>query len=191
MSPILLVGPMIEPISLAEARAWLKLDSTEEDDLVGALITSARLIVESLTRRMLLTQTWRLALDAWPKGQKIEIPFAPFRALTAIRVYDAADVAQSVPFSLFFLDAAPEGARIIFTGDRPAPGRKASGIEIDIVVGYGDAPKSVPAPLRQAMRLLVARWYDNRGDALAIPAQDALPAPVAALVAPYRRARLA
>ena len=85
MSPILLVGPMIEPISLAEARAWLKLDSTEEDDLVGALITSARLIVESLTRRMLLTQTWRLALDAWPKGQKIEIPFAPFRALTAIR----------------------------------------------------------------------------------------------------------
>lgn len=190
MSLILISGPAIEPVSLAEARQWLKLDTHEEDDLVGALITSARLIVESLTRRMLMTQTWRITLDAWPKGQKVEIPFAPFRSLNAIRVYDLAGSAQIVPFSQFFLDAAPDGARVIFTGDRPTPGRNASGIEIDIVVGYGDAPDSTPAPLRQAIRLLVSRWFENRGDALAVPAQDAVPAPVAALLAPYRRARL-
>ena len=30
-------------------------------------------------------------------------------------------------------------------------------------VGYGDAAGDVPEPLRQAIRLLVAHWYENRG----------------------------
>mgnify|MGYP003346868781 CR=1 FL=1 len=48
-------------------------------------------------------------------------------------------------------DAAPERARIIFPAGPPAPGRDVAGIEIDVVAGYGDAPESAPAPLRQAI----------------------------------------
>ena len=45
----------------------------------------------------------------------------------------------------------------------PAPGRPAPGIELDVMVGYGDAAVDVPEPLRQAIRLLIAHWYENRG----------------------------
>jgi uncharacterized phiE125 gp8 family phage protein len=67
----------------------------------------------------------------------------------------------------------------------PQPGRLAAGIELDVTVGYGDAATDVPEPLRQAVRLLVAHWYENRGLA-AIGTVTVLPTTVAALIAPYR-----
>jgi len=66
------------------------------------------------------------------------------------------------------------------------PGRALAGIEVDVAVGYGDAPGDVPQPLRQAIKLLVAHWYENRGlIALGQPVA-VLPASAAALLAPYR-----
>jgi len=67
----------------------------------------------------------------------------------------------------------------------PQAGRIAAGIELDLMAGYGDAAGDVPEPLRQAIRQLVAYWYDNRGLA-AVGAVTALPTTVAALIAPYR-----
>jgi uncharacterized phiE125 gp8 family phage protein len=63
------------------------------------------------------------------------------------------------------------------------PGRPVGGIELDVRVGYGDTAASVPEPLRQAIRLLVAHWYENR-----LPTQQAgaLPASITALIAPFR-----
>ena len=67
----------------------------------------------------------------------------------------------------------------------PMPTRIAAGIELDIAVGFGDAASDVPEPLRQAIRLLVAHWYENR--ALVAGAEVApVPANAAALIAPYR-----
>ena len=191
MTPILIAGPAAEPVSLAEAKSWLKVDTNEEDDLIGALVTSARLIVESLTRRMLMTQTWRLVLDRWDSGLVVRIPFAPFRSLGAIRVYDAANAPQTLSQSLYTLDASPDKARLLFAAPPPTPGRSIAGIEIDVVLGYGGQSDAVPAALRQAIRHLTAKWFEDRGDALSDPASDALPASVIALLAPYRRVRLA
>jgi uncharacterized phiE125 gp8 family phage protein len=70
-------------------------------------------------------------------------------------------------------------------GAPPMPERALAGIEIDITCGYGD-PDDVPEPLRQATRLLVAHWYENRG-IVAVGSEVALlPASATALIAPYR-----
>jgi uncharacterized phiE125 gp8 family phage protein len=72
------------------------------------------------------------------------------------------------------------------SGAPPSPGRVVAGIELDVEVGYGDAPPDVPADLRQAIRLLVAHWYENRG-LIAIGSGIAvLPQTAAALITPYR-----
>jgi uncharacterized phiE125 gp8 family phage protein len=191
MIPLIVNGPAIEPVALADAKKWLKLETNDDDDVVGALITAARLMVEAQIRRMLITQTWRLIYDCWPNGRRIKVPLAPFQSLTAMRVYDAAGVAQAVSASLYYVDSAPDAARIIFGGPPQNPGRNAAGVEIDIVVGYGATPESVPEPLRQAIRTLVTDWYENRGDADAGDMANALPSSVRALVAPYQRPRLA
>lgn len=71
----------------------------------------------------------------------------------------------------------------------PEIGRTHGAIEIDIAVGFGATAAAVPAPLRQAVLRLAARWFEQRGDVAGRDAQ-ALPVAIAALVAPFRRGRL-
>jgi uncharacterized phiE125 gp8 family phage protein len=66
----------------------------------------------------------------------------------------------------------------------PSPGRSTAGIELDVTAGYGDTAVDIPEPLRQAIRLLLAHWYENR--AIVAEGSTALPASVEALIAPYR-----
>ncbi len=66
MTPILLQPPAEEPVALAEARAFVRLDDTAEDGLLAALVTSARLTVEAVSGLALVSQTWRFVLEAWP-----------------------------------------------------------------------------------------------------------------------------
>ena len=68
----------------------------------------------------------------------------------------------------------------------PVPGRIAAGIELDVTFGFGDAAADLPEPLRQAIRLLVAHWYENRGLVAAADKSTVLPSTVAALISSYR-----
>ncbi|HVW94201.1 MAG TPA: hypothetical protein VHB74_16540, partial [Devosia sp.] len=45
MTSFLLEGPAAEPVTLADAKAFLKLDASDEDALVSTLVTAARLHV--------------------------------------------------------------------------------------------------------------------------------------------------
>jgi uncharacterized phiE125 gp8 family phage protein len=63
---MILTAPVAEPLALDEARAFLRADTNDDDELIASLIAAARTHVEALTRRALITQGWRLTLDAWP-----------------------------------------------------------------------------------------------------------------------------
>ncbi len=206
MQTILIAPPAVEPVSLAEAKAWLRVDGNDEDAAIASLITAGRMLVESATRRALTTQDWRIALDAWPWAGANEswsilaarrggplpemvLPLAPVQSVSAIRVYDAAGQPQTVATARWRLVGAPERARIVFTTAPPQPGARSAGIEIDVVAGYGD-PADTPAPLRHAILALASYWFENRGDVATTDATS-LPPRAAALVAPFRRGRLA
>ena len=192
MVPDLLSGPALEPVSLDDVKAWLRLDSNEEDQLLSALIVSARLTLEAYTRRFFVTQSWRMRLDAWPaqtlRRKTLAIPFAPLRNVSAVRVYDSADVAQTLSNTSYRAAAARDAGRIVFLAAPAEPGRAHDAIEIDIVAGYGDAAADTPEPLRRAILALVAHWHENRGDAGDVGAP--LPTLILALAKPFRRERL-
>ncbi|MBV9347031.1 MAG: phage head-tail connector protein [Pseudolabrys sp.] len=61
MSAILLSPPATEPLSLAEAKAWLRIEHDDENDVIAALIAGSRIHIEGATRRALITQSWRLS----------------------------------------------------------------------------------------------------------------------------------
>jgi uncharacterized phiE125 gp8 family phage protein len=189
MTPILIAPPASEPVSLAEAKAWLRLDSSDEDDLVISLIAAARLTIEAASGRMLMTQGWRLVLDSWPASGVLCIPVLPLQGVSAMWVYDVSGTAMTVSPSLYQADTQSEPGRISFLTGLPIPGRTLSGIEIDVTAGYGADSAAVPVALRQAIKTLVARWYERRGD-LDQGKEAGLPDVVAALVAPFRRGRL-
>jgi uncharacterized phiE125 gp8 family phage protein len=187
MSSILLDGPAVEPVSLAEAKAHLRVEHGDDDDTIAALIAGARVHVEAQTRRALITQTWRLSRDAWPASGRIAVLPAPLRGLVAARVYKPDGTTQAIGAEAFATDTTSAPAVLAFAnGALPAPGRVVGGIELDVEAGYGDAPEDVPQPLRQAILVLVAYWYENRGLIAAGQGVAVLPETVGALIRPYR-----
>ena len=184
MSSILLTAPAAEPLSLVEAKAFLRVEHTADDDVIAALISASCIHIEAQTRRALITQDWRITLDAWPADGRLPIRPAPLRDLTAARVYDAGGIAHAVDAQSFVADTSASALGFA-PWALPSPGRLAAGIDVDVVVGYGDAAADVPEPLRQAIRLLIAHWYENRGLA-AVGTVTILPTTVASLIAPYR-----
>ncbi|MFC7399683.1 head-tail connector protein [Chelatococcus sp. GCM10030263] len=187
IASVMIEGPASEPVSLAEVKNYLRVVDDSDDDLIASLIQAARAAVETATGRLLIRQTWRLVLDAWPERRILRVPLAPFAGLAAARVADASGGKADIPPGYFVVDSLSEPGRIAAGPLVPSPTAATAGIELDIVVGYGSAPEAVPMPLRQAVRQLAAGFYERRGDEASAAT---LPAEIAALVAPYRRARL-
>jgi uncharacterized phiE125 gp8 family phage protein len=185
MSSILLTAPAVEPLTLAEAKQYLRVETSDDDDVVTALIAGARVLVEAQTRRALITQSWRLVRDCWPADGRIAVLPAPLRSVIAARYYDELNATHAIDAGAFVIDAA--SSTLSFAPwSMPAPGRIPAGIEIDVTVGYGDEPSAVPEALRQALRMLVAHWYENRGLIALGQTVSVMPAAAAALVAPFR-----
>jgi len=185
MSSILLTPPAVEPVTLAGAKAYLRVEHDTDDDVISGLIAGARLQVEAQTRRALIIQTWQIRRDSWPTDGRLMVVPAPLREIVAVRVYDSGGAPHAVDLQAFTANIAAAPGVIGFV-PWSLPGRTLAGIEIDIEAGYGDAAADVPQPLRRAIELLVAHWYEHRGLIAAGQSVAVLPATVAAMIAPYR-----
>ncbi|NIX76894.1 head-tail connector protein [Microvirga terricola] len=184
MHPILIDGPAVEPVTLTEMKAYLRVDDDAEDELIAGLIKASRLMVEAAARRILIAQGWRLMLDRWPEGRTVPLPLSPVLSIESVRVFDAAGTASEVSAEVIDADLFADPPRLTATA---APERAANGIIIDLRAGYGVASDDVPDPLRLAIKILVARWFENRGD---VAGDQTLPAEALALIAPFQRPRL-
>jgi uncharacterized phiE125 gp8 family phage protein len=184
MPALLLTGPTVEPWTVAELKAFLRVDHDADDAVIASLLAAARSQIEALTRRALLLQSWRLSYDAWPRDGRIRPRIGPLRALTAARVIDAQGTAQAIDATRFVVDVA-DGV-IAAPGALPQPGRSVAGIALDVELGYDAAPGDVPELLRHAVRTLAAHWYDNRGMAAIGGSVALLPGSVAAMLASFR-----
>jgi uncharacterized phiE125 gp8 family phage protein len=192
MPLILTSGPSVEPITLAEAKAHCRIEHDAEDMLIASLILAARLHIEQSLDIALVSQGWSLYLDAWPRGAHVELPLAPLIGVASIKTYDAADDETIIDPGDYSIDTASRRPRIAFGSDasRPVPGRALNGIEIAFTAGYGAAADDVPMPIRQALKMLVAHWYEAREPVAIEQHAESVPATVAGLIAPYRSARL-
>lgn len=188
MTALLLTMPAVEPVSLSEAKAWLRVDHDTEDTLVSALVTSARLAIEADTRTLLITQDWQLVMDKWCQLPCFTLSLAPVQSIIEIRVYDTEGTARIISPQTYILDRHTHHPRIHFSVSPPNPGKAITDIELDLRAGFGSTPADVPQPIKQAILFLVARWYENRGDV----AQDTRHIPSAAekLIAPWRKVQL-
>jgi uncharacterized phiE125 gp8 family phage protein len=180
--------PAIEPVTLAEAKAHLRVTHTDDDAYISTLIKAARVSVEGRTGLGLITQGWSLYLDDWPETQEIRLPLAPILDVLDIKVWSDADVAAVIDPSHYYEDKVSRPARIVLRGSRvwAKPGRVANGIEVLLSVGFGPLASSVPEPLRQAILRVVAHWFAMRGD----EPQGEWPFAARSLIHPYKEYRL-
>jgi uncharacterized phiE125 gp8 family phage protein len=192
MTSYLLAGPASEPVTLAEAKAFLRIGDDAEDGFIATLITAARLHIEGVTGRALIEQSWRVVLDVWPANRRVTLPVGPLSSLTAIRAYDEAGTPATIALAQFQPETAANPARVFlpsFIAGMPLL-RERAGIEIDYVAGYGTAAADVPADLKHALLTLIGYWFEHR-DAVVIAGSGAVvPTGFDRLVATYRRVSL-
>ena len=185
MTLFITTPPGAEPVALADAKAFLRVTSTAEDALIGALITAARTRIETELGLAMLSTSFRETFDALPAGP-ITLARRPLTAVAAIAVADASATFTALGSATYLptLGSRP-GSIIPVSGAWPTPGIAVDGVQVDYTAGFGAEPSDVPAPLIQAILRLVGYAYDHRSE----PG----PAPIALIepwIAPYRRIRL-
>lgn len=140
-------GPEVEPVSLADLRAWTK--TTGNDAVLTACGVAARQHVENWTGRALITSIWRLTLRDFPLGV-IQLPRTPLQAIESVTWRDKAGDAQTMIDYVVGLAAGTIEPlhRWPVAGDFPDAG------VIEFTAGYGDEPEDVPEPIRTAIKML-------------------------------------
>jgi uncharacterized phiE125 gp8 family phage protein len=191
MPLILTDGPLIEPVSVPELKAQLRIDSDDEDMLLSSLIVAARIHVEQNWGLALINQGWSIFLDQWPATPELSVPLFPIRGVRAVRTYSTDNVAtdNALADCVVRTDARSLWLARRAGADWPGPCRETNGVEISIEAGFGPAPSQTPEPIRQALLLLASWWYDER-DPMASVNQCVAPPLVQALLSSYRECRL-
>jgi uncharacterized phiE125 gp8 family phage protein len=177
----IITPPALEPVTLAEVKAHLKLDTDADDALLGTLITAARARAEWFTGRAFVSQSWILWSDCW--RESVDIPLPPLAAVTAVTTYARDDSSTELEAPDYSIDLA--AGRVVLGPVAPPGLRRWNALAIAFDAGYGSEAGDVPADIRAAILELTAELYAYRGDG---PETESLGA--AALLAPYRVFRL-
>lgn len=157
----LVTAPATEPVTLAEAKAHLRVDVADDDTLIAALIVAAREHAERFTHRALITQTWDWSVDGFPAI--IVLPKPRLVSVTSITYMDSVGNSQTLAVSNYTVDGKSEPGRIVpaFGNQWPVTQGVINAVTVRFVAGYGDA-SAVPQGIKQAMLLMVGHWYDHR-----------------------------
>ena len=152
-----------EPITLAEAKLHLKIETavTEDDALIGDIITVARRKVEKDTNRKLVPTVFILYEDCFP--DYFELWKLPVTAISSVQYIDSDGATQTVSSDTYVTDIVSEPARIALDDSNswPTPATRINSVLVNFTGGYATAADA-PEPLKQAMLLLIGQFYENR-----------------------------
>lgn len=172
----LVTGPAVEPVSLSEAKIDLRVDHDDDDTLIAALITAARMEAEGLARRSFVNQTLDLSLTNWPADGCIRLPLPPVASVTSITYYKEDNTSATMSSSDYITVTDVDPAVITLGLNKTWPSdalRPVAPIRVRYVAGYGATAASVPERYRALIRSLVLVRYESR-DELTAPQERQL-----------------
>lgn len=159
------VAAATAPITLAEARTWLSMQTgvTTDDAAITAIILEVTAYLEArLNGRKLIDQTWEIQLDAVEVVDEIYLPILPLSSITKIEVTTDAGAESTVNASNYQYRVG-QAPRIVLspTGEWPDM-REYDSMVITAVVGYG-AAAALPDDLVQLVKDLTLFRYASKG----------------------------
>jgi uncharacterized phiE125 gp8 family phage protein len=164
--------PAVEPVTVAEAKAHLRVDISDDDTYIGTLITAAREWCEQYLDRTLVNTQWVMRFDSFP--YEIELPRPPIASsgtTTAVSLtYTLGDDSTATLSTTTYRvdrNSTPGVVRQLRAGSWPGNLDDYNAVSVTWWAGYGSAGSSVPTTIRHAILLLVGHWYESRQAAVA------------------------
>jgi len=183
---VLKTAPSATAISLAEAKIHLRIDSdfNDDNDYITALIGVATNQVEEFTRRRLMSQTYNLYFDEFPPY--IDLQVGIVQSVTHVKYYDTSNTLVTLAASNYDLDDKIKPGRIYQSNDGSFPDtfERPNAVEIEFVVGR--TANEVEDAIKQAMLIIVGRYYEQRQDVVLGTQVAELPLMVEYMLTPYR-----
>ena len=174
METVLKTAPLIEPVSLDEAKRHLRIDigNTDHDIDIYDAIADARTQVETITWRKLITQTWYAYLQDWPRGDYIELPFGNLQSVTpatidgvsGIKYIGSDGTAYAWDSDEYIVGTGYQEGRITLADGYTWPNETlypSNPIEIVFICGWLTAT-AVPGTIKRAIKLYIGEYFENR-----------------------------
>jgi len=160
--------PVVEPVSVADAKAHCRIDTNTDDTYVAALISAAREYVEAYMDESLIDQQLVMRLDAFPAA--IELPRPPMSqtaSRTAVTiVYTANDAGSTATLATnqyrIDRDSTPGTLRPLYGGSWPSHLLDYGSVTVTWWAGRGEDGGKVSQRVKAAMLMLVGQWYERR-----------------------------
>jgi uncharacterized phiE125 gp8 family phage protein len=165
-----LTGPNLEPVTLTEAKAQMRVDTTDEDDFHTALIVVAREWCEWYTGRALIDQTWQMRLEGYSAAEGFALRRSPVIAIDSF-FYDVNGVATELDDTTYVLDGAgTKWPRLLLAHGKTWPNSFwEKPLTIQFRAGYANRAASptegaekVPSAFKHAIKMIVDFLDKNR-----------------------------
>ena len=183
------VSPSTTPISVAEAKQHLRVDHDSDNNYIASLISVETKTAEQSLRKALMQQTRRLDVCEFPASEFV-LDMPPLNAVTSLD-YTATDGSTAtVGSSVYDVDTASVPGRVLLAKDQtwPTPQEEThDAVRLTYTTGVS-ASSLVPVEYKHAIKLLVERWYEHRGEVAQGNLKE-LPHSVDALLRPTRNMR--
>jgi uncharacterized phiE125 gp8 family phage protein len=190
MSLRIVTPPTSEPVTLAEVRMHVRIDSTADDALLASLVIAAREMVEHELQRSLIARTYELTLDEFPDST-IELPMGPIAAsgglsVSSVIYTDTLGSTQTVSSADYLVDGYSDVPRLTPVSGWPTAQVVQNAVRVVYTSGHANA-SLIPAAIKTWIELHAAHFYENR-EAAAGASLTALPF-LGRLLDPYRTFR--
>lgn len=154
--------PAAEPLTLADAKQHMRVDISDDDALITALIVTARQQAEHRTGCALVTQQWRFVVDVFP-DDSIELPKPKLQSVQSVTYIDGDGVRQTLAGTEYDVITDELVGRIVPAYGKSWPDCRITpgSVQVSYTCGYG-AAAAVPASIKSWMLLAIAAWYENR-----------------------------
>lgn len=172
-------------VSMAEAKAHLRVFHSDDDDYIADLVASVQDWLggeNSWLGRSVIPQVWELTLCAFPAG-RIDLPRPPLVSVQTVR-YTPVDGIEVALTGFRTLDVGVSDGGFLLpalNGAWPVTNGEPGSVRTNFTCGYATVPPSV----KRAALLLIGHWYENREAAGDVKIAE-LPMAVDALLFPYR-----
>lgn len=161
-------------------------DDDAEATALAGFLRAAIASVEARTGKVLLQRRFVMRLDDWRDRMGQALPLAPVASVEGIRIVDAQGREVGLPDTTWQL--LPDNHRPVIRPKGlmlPHVPRLGS-VVIRFTAGFGENWQDVPADLAQAVLMLAAQFYEDRG---MMDRAAGLPFGVSALIERWRTVR--
>lgn len=157
-----LVANTTQLISTADARLFLKVDITDDDDVINSLVKAATESAQEYTNRFFLSTTLEQYGTTFADIRNLFK--SPVGDITHVKYYDTDNTQQTLSTSVYQVTPAIEPSTLMLKVDQSYPdvADREDAVLVKYTVGYGTATTDVPYAIIQAVYLTIGHWYQNR-----------------------------